>query len=404
MTADTIDMTNHHPKTPLKMGIPIPNSKLGMWLFLGTEIMFFTAFIGTFIVLKMGSPGWPTDVHVTHISIAAGGINTFVLILSSYFVVVAHDAILGQKFAKAWQFMLWTLLLGFLFLGIKSYEYYGKFTHDILPGHIPESDKQAMDKVVRKFGEIVQARLDTTFAKKKLTKREDQKSELDTTIATLKAKPEPELKPDEKATLAEYETLVQLYDDYVDMKEHVRANWSMTFPLVAFDQYRTMDESSEDWKKKYGEWKAVIQAAIDAGDLKKRKEFLKTKSEDKDKDKGEFKELKEFLKDGKIGPVTLDEVNEKVAAMHEDPKLGPLVSSLQEAHPILYGNLFASNYFLMTGFHAIHVIVGLLMFGLVLKKGSKLCLADAPFVENIGLYWHFVDLVWIFLFPLIYII
>ena len=42
------------------MGIPIPNSKLGMWLFLGTEIMFFTAFIGTYIVLYFGSPGWPT--------------------------------------------------------------------------------------------------------------------------------------------------------------------------------------------------------------------------------------------------------------------------------------------------------------------------------------------------------
>ena len=382
MTADTIDMTNHHPKTPLKMGIPIPNSKLGMWLFLGTEIMFFTAFIGTFIVLKMGSPGWPTDVHVTHISIAAGGINTFVLILSSYFVVVAHDAILGQKFAKAWQFMLWTLLLGFLFLGIKSYEYYGKFTHDILPGHIPESDKQAMDKVVRKFGEIVQTKLDATFADKKLTKREDQKSELDTTIVDLKAKSD--LKDADKAKLAEYETLVQMFNDYVDIKEHVRANWSMTFPLVAFDQYRTMDDSSEDWKKKYGEWKAVNQAAFDAGSLKELKEYLN--------------------EDGKIGPVTLKEVNAKVAQMHADPKVGPLVSSLQEAHPILYGNLFASNYFLMTGFHAIHVIVGLLMFGLVLKKGSKLCLADAPFVANIGLYWHFVDLVWIFLFPLIYII
>src|SRR5262249_60427763 len=53
----------------LRMGIAIPNSKLGMWLFLGTEIMFFTAFIGTYIVCRMGSPGWPTDVHVTHIQI-----------------------------------------------------------------------------------------------------------------------------------------------------------------------------------------------------------------------------------------------------------------------------------------------------------------------------------------------
>ncbi len=54
-----------HPVSPpaVKMGIPIPNSKLGMWLFLGTEIMFFTAFIGTYIVLYFGSPGWPTDTR-----------------------------------------------------------------------------------------------------------------------------------------------------------------------------------------------------------------------------------------------------------------------------------------------------------------------------------------------------
>ena len=49
-----------HHVPALKMGVPIPNGKLGMWLFLGTEIMFFTAFIGTYIVLRLGSKGWPS--------------------------------------------------------------------------------------------------------------------------------------------------------------------------------------------------------------------------------------------------------------------------------------------------------------------------------------------------------
>ncbi len=373
-------MTQHHPTAPLKMGIPIPNSKLGMWLFLGTEIMFFTAFIGTYIVLRMGSPGWPTDVHVTHISILAGGFNTFVLILSSYFVVVAHDALLGQKFAKAWQFMLWTLLLGFVFLGVKGYEYTGKFQHDILPGHIPESDKQAMDKVVREFGAIVDSRLAAMYPK--LTKREDQKSELDTRITALKDKADATAA--EKQELAAAEVMAELYAAQVDIKEHVRANWTLELPLVAFDQYRTMDESSEDWKKKYGEWKTSNAKKFEDNSLKDLKSYLNA--------------------EGKIDPLTLHEVNDRVEALKKDAKLGPLLGSLQPAHPILYGNLFASNYFLMTGFHAIHVIVGLFMFVLVLKKGSKLSLADATFVENIGLYWHFVDLVWIFLFPLIYIL
>jgi cytochrome c oxidase subunit 3 len=65
------------------------------------------------------------------------------------------------------------------------------------------------------------------------------------------------------------------------------------------------------------------------------------------------------------------------------------------------GNMWASTYFLLTGFHAIHVIVGLIIFALAFPM--KLDARKAGFLENAGLYWHFVDLVWIFLFPLLYL-
>jgi cytochrome c oxidase subunit 3 len=104
-----------HAVPPLKMGIAIPNSKLCMWLFLGTEIMFFTAFIGTYIVLRMGSKGWPTDPDVTHIRVWAGGINTFVLIWSSYLVVVAHEAMGNRDFAKARRALTWTFVFACIF-------------------------------------------------------------------------------------------------------------------------------------------------------------------------------------------------------------------------------------------------------------------------------------------------
>ena len=65
------------------------------------------------------------------------------------------------------------------------------------------------------------------------------------------------------------------------------------------------------------------------------------------------------------------------------------------------GNMWASTYFLMTGFHAIHVLVGLIAFALILPM--TLNARRAHVIENIGLYWHFVDLVWIFLFPLLYL-
>ncbi len=65
------------------------------------------------------------------------------------------------------------------------------------------------------------------------------------------------------------------------------------------------------------------------------------------------------------------------------------------------GNMWASTYFLLTGFHAVHVIVGLIVFAILLTY--NLGPATAGMIENAGLYWHFVDLVWIFLFPLLYL-
>jgi cytochrome c oxidase subunit 3 len=65
------------------------------------------------------------------------------------------------------------------------------------------------------------------------------------------------------------------------------------------------------------------------------------------------------------------------------------------------GNMWASTYFLLTGFHALHVLVGLIAFALMLTQ--RLDAKRAGLIENVGLYWHFVDLVWIFLFPLLYL-
>lgn len=68
--------------------------------------------------------------------------------------------------------------------------------------------------------------------------------------------------------------------------------------------------------------------------------------------------------------------------------------------------LFFSLYFVMTGLHAIHVIVGILLMAvliwLILRKARSVNYYMP--VELTGLYWHFVDIVWIFLFPLFYLI
>jgi cytochrome c oxidase subunit 3 len=68
--------------------------------------------------------------------------------------------------------------------------------------------------------------------------------------------------------------------------------------------------------------------------------------------------------------------------------------------------LFMSFYFIMTAIHATHMLVGLGLFGWLIwqARRGKFSRDNYNAVEICGLYWHFVDLVWIFLFPLLYLI
>jgi cytochrome c oxidase subunit III len=68
--------------------------------------------------------------------------------------------------------------------------------------------------------------------------------------------------------------------------------------------------------------------------------------------------------------------------------------------------LFFGLYFAMTGLHAFHIIIGIIVLAVMLNKVNKGSINQENYVqlENGGLYWHLVDLIWIFLFPLFYLI
>ena len=101
--------------------IPVSRGKIAIWLFLSTEIMFFTALIGTYIVLRFGVPAgtWPTP-HEVHVVEWLGALNTFVLICSSVTIVFALESAKHNNPGKAKRWMLLTLLLGSAFLGSKA--------------------------------------------------------------------------------------------------------------------------------------------------------------------------------------------------------------------------------------------------------------------------------------------
>jgi heme/copper-type cytochrome/quinol oxidase subunit 3 len=311
------DHGHGHLTLQYQPGLPLSRGKLIMWLFLSTEIMFFAALLGSYVVLRFGAPIWPKPHHV-HLSEPIGAMNTFVLICSSVTIVLALEAAKANKAGLAKFWMLLTLVLGTAFLGVKAYEYQAKFSHGIYPwaprGRIYERPDLY-------YGSAVRARLGEPAII-------DRLKELDDT-------------PADKLS-----------------QEEVAARGRL-------QQIRKMVASPE-------------QQAFDLA-------------------------------------VVADQImplpTEGAGGSHGDDHgggHGGHAHGLNDTFPWLKlpavipgGNMWASTYFLLTGFHAIHVGVGLLVFAIMLTW--RLDAKRAGGIENAGLYWHFVDLVWIFLFPLLYL-
>jgi cytochrome c oxidase subunit 3 len=273
------------------MGLPLSNGKLAIWLFLITEVMFFTALIGTYVILRNGTPAaegaaepWPKPHEVGLIE-WVGALNTFVLICSSLTVVLAHFSLSQRNVKRATQYIAISLALGTVFLVIKGIEYNMKFEHDILPGHVPE-------------------KLEGPAGQRYVAKVQGEMEELVT-------------HPDHGPVSA----------------------------AAVKDMHKLVDE-------------------IKAGTLSAR------------------------------------QVNARVVGLMDTYK------GLHLAHAIPFGNLWASCYFAMTGFHALHVFGGLVVFVIILIMAWRGVFGPQheSLIELTGLYWHFVDIVWIFLFPLLYLV
>ena len=281
-------MFEYHPS------LPLPNSKLIVWLFLSTEIMFFSALIGMYIVFRFGAPTWPRPFEV-HLSEPIGAFNTFVLICSSVTVVLALEATKGNKASAAKRWLLATFALGTLFLGVKLFEYQAKFAHGIYPAR-PRS--MIHEKADIYYASAVRKRISEITG----TDKDQEHVALARTLQDV----------DLKTALGPDSTVA----DRVAMAERI------------LPAHPPGSEAHEEGLNDTNTWLRL-----------------------------------------------------------------PIV--------IPGGNMWASTYFTLTGFHALHVVLGLVVFAIMLPM--RLGPNRAVMLENIGLYWHFVDIVWIFLFPLLYL-
>lgn len=346
--------------------LPLSRGKLCLWLFLSTEIMFFAGLIGAYIVLRFGAPAWPTP-HDVHLKEVIGGVNTCVLLFSSVTIVFAYEAAQRNNVGTARGWLALTLLLGTAFLGVKAYEYTSKFSHGIYPSQ-PRS--LLYDKADIYYAQAVRENLKERVLASKVENASEETKERGDFLEKLL-----------NHHVIWSETAAAKNQDDVARRQSLG-----DIALVIYPMHASETRINDFEQRMTAEGKELDEAISKLKTEEPADEAAKTEHQKKIADLEERK---------KILPTLVDAVKHHgLNESHDYPGLRlPMV--------IPGGHMWASTYFLMTGFHAIHVLVGLIAFVLILPK--TLDAKKAHILENVGLYWHFVDLVWIFLFPLLYL-
>ncbi|MSU63446.1 MAG: heme-copper oxidase subunit III [Pedosphaera sp.] len=254
------------------------NAKLGIWLFLASEVMLFGALFSSYILLRVGAaPGaWPHGL----LNIPIGTLNTLVLITSSVTVVMAWASLKMNQLSRFKMYQTLTVLFALTFVCIKSYEYHDKFTHY---------------EVVLKDGKSMTGHIEGSPMLWNLTKL------------------------------------------------NVKKIPSITFtPEAAHGSHDAKSEGAAG-ASAHGE-----PTKIATSDIVKLECF------------------------------------------------GP------------FHNTYLAIYFTLTALHALHVIGGAIVIGYILFTSGRWWKKNPEQLTNrvevSGLFWHFVDLVWIFLFPVLYLL
>jgi cytochrome c oxidase subunit 3 len=408
------------------MGLPLSNGKLAIWLFLVTEIMFFTALIGNYIILRNGTPTaehpWPNP-HDVHLAEWMGAVNTFVLICSSLTIVLAHFALTKGKVKQATQLIAATLALGCVFLVIKAFEYGAKFSHEILPGRIFERlddpsngqrfinhVKQQLEHVVNDpehhgaSGEAVaawQGFLKTVKAKQDEAGKLKAAIEKESNLGSEAEKAKHEIQKIDEAESAKQLTKAEAAAKRQAVQKNLRAIYAAAEAKIVASNKKIADEI-EAARQKLIQSQPPIAAVADSWALLQKLPGLSAKQLNL--------EILGSYEEGK----TSEEKKPNPHVKRCDLVKGYTVEKgLLQKHPdlhvsnaISFGNLWASCYFAMTGFHALHVFGGLVVFVIILVMAWRRQFGrhHESMLELTGLYWHFVDIVWIFLFPLLYLV
>lgn len=283
------------------------NAKLGIWLFLASEVMLFGALFSSYIMLRIGAPEGTWPAPGTMLDPWPGAINTAVLIISSITVVLAWVSLKFNNFEQYRKYQAITIACAFAFMGIKSYEYYGKFTHY---------------EVIKTDGSIVDGHM------------------------------------------------------HEETDEHVI--------LVVHAHEEEHDDHAHPHAEGDGHNHAGGGAPAEGADHGVQKEGGSP-----------------YLgPEPNVDPTTGEHLHGEITILKSD------IKKMENYGP--WHSTYLAIYFTLTGLHALHVCGGALVIFMIWGPLSKQWETDPERytnrVEVSGLFWHFVDLVWIFLFPILYLL
>jgi len=109
------------------------NSKLGIWIFLASEVMLFGGLFSAYIFLRLAAPEGDFEYWGSKLNIPMATFNTLILITSSVTMVMSWASLKLQQFDKYKMYLGITILCGLAFLCVKYFEYTSKFAHHIYP-------------------------------------------------------------------------------------------------------------------------------------------------------------------------------------------------------------------------------------------------------------------------------
>lgn len=380
-------------------------AKLGMWIFLGTEILLFS---GLFCLYAVFRGNHPEVFHYAHQFLDKnwGALNTLVLILSSFTMALAVRSAQTNHRRELILFLGLTLLLAVDFLGIKAIEYTHKFRENLVwgkrfledphPGLVGAGAVQAVKSDERQVSENARpSQAAPVLAPGNKDRGRDLFRVTCAACHGLAGQGMPGLGKDMRGS-----SFIEGLDD-AGLLAFIKKGRQPNDPLnttgkpmppkggnPAYTDQDLMDIIAQ-----------VRVVAKPKGGGSAKVAAKPSEAAPPVPEEPPFEIHKSFLQPAAEGPVGLAVTP---AAGHRVDVPDPRHDPNRPAN----AQTFFSIYFLLTGLHGIHVLIGMMVISWLLFRALRDEFGPSYFtpVDLGGLYWHLVDVIWIFLFPLLYLI